>query len=105
MIDRIKDYDLFGTIVLNWLKGGNPNCPDTNQDKKLQCAFIAQLAISLFISEPTHNFRVHITNMMSLDCFYKNDGLTVQDFLENHPMARGKAWPVTKESGLDSILH
>ena len=65
------------------------------------CAFTTQLAIALFISEPTRNFRVHITNMMSLDRFYNNDGLTVQDFLENHPMARGKTWPVKTENGLN----
>ena len=30
-----------------------------------------------------------------------NDGLTVQDFLENDPMARGKTWPVKTENGLN----
>ena len=47
MIDYTKNYNLLITIVLNWLNGGNPNCPDTNQDKKLQCAFTAQSAIAL----------------------------------------------------------
>ena len=101
MIDYIKNYNPFSTIVLNWLNGGNPNCHDNDERKKLQCAFTAQLAIALFISEPTRNFRVHITNMMSLDRFYNNDGLTVADFLENHPMARGKTWPIKTENGMN----
>ena len=101
MIDYIKNYNPFSTIVLNWLTDGNPNCHDNDERKKLQCAFTAQIAIALFISEPSRNFRVHITNMMSLDRFYINDGLTVADFLENHPMARGKTWPVKSENGLN----
>ena len=98
MIDSIKEYNQFSKVVLNWITNGEPKCPDVDTRP---CAFTAQLATALFISEPTRNFRVHITNMMSLDRFYNNDGLTVADFLENHPMARGKTWPIKTENGLN----
>ena len=98
MIDSIKDYNQFSEVVLNWITNGEPKCSDDDAES---CAITAQLATALFISEPTRNFRVHITNMMSLDRFHNNDGLSVKDFLENHPMARGKTWPVKKENGLN----
>ena len=101
MIEYMENYGDFQHVVNSWLENGNPNCDDSSRAKRKQCCYMAQMSIALFLSEPTRNFRVHVTNMMQLHALKHGiNGYNLKQFYNQHPMARGKAWPDKRETGM-----
>ena len=102
MIEYMENYGDFQRVVNSWLENGNLNCDVSSPAKRKQCSYMAQMSIALFLSEPTRNFRVHVTNMMQLHALKHGiNGYNLKRFYDQHPMARGKAWPDNSETGMD----
>ena len=102
MIEYMENYDDFQHVVNSWLENGNLNCDVSSPAKRKQCCYMAQMSIALFLSEPTRNFRVHVTNMMQLHALKHGiNGYNLKRFYDQHPMARGKAWPNKHETGMN----
>ena len=102
MIEYMENYADFQSVVNNWLENGNFNCDLSTRKKRRQCSYMAQMSIALFLSEPTRNFRVHVTNMMQMHALKRSiNGYNLEIFYNQHPMARGKAWPDKRETGMN----
>ena len=89
--------------VINWING-----EDQKIKLELENAYNAQFGLALFFSESIRCFQNHLTNMMAIQLI-SSGYLSLDMFIDFHPMARGWTWQITnettglKKTGLDLL--
>ena len=81
-----------------WIYGKNEKVAKRNPAMGEGC-----LTLAIFVSESIRNFRTHVINMMAIEMIDTNKGLTTNEFIKYHPMARGGTWPDKSKTGFEGL--
>ncbi|XP_064642133.1 uncharacterized protein LOC135496637 [Lineus longissimus] len=103
--DNIDDWGTLKECMDHWYKGDH-SAIASSMKLGYGSAKAAVLTFAFSISESVRNFRTHIVNVMALemlDPLRHGATLTMKEFLQNHPMARGGTWPDRGRTGFNGL--
>ena len=88
----------FFSDTRQWLKGQHDTIGTTKAN-----AFNGETAVAMFICEAIRDYRIHLTNKLSLDLNSHAPAFDRNKFFSGHPLARGGAAP-SRNSGMRDEL-